>query len=276
MVSINTGNTGIATAALRNINSQLTITQNRIATGFKVNSAADNASAWAAATKIRSDKAGSEAIKSGALAARDQANAALAGLDEVSKLLSSVRDVAVASNGAATASDVAKINGYISAAQAIINGSSVGGKNLLTMATSASVTAQLNVAEGVGTGMSLTASGLAMLDSATVAYKDVFKTQTDTLVNAASNAFVGFIDAAQTAIGNSSATLGAFVNGVDSGMSFLDKLNDIRDTAIGSLVDADLEKESAKLNALQVKQQLAYSALSVANQSNQNILRLFQ
>ena len=54
------------------------------------------------------------------------------------------------------------------------------------------------------------------------------------------------------------------------------KVNDIRNSALSSLVDADMEQESARVSSLQVKQQLAFQALSIGNNSAQNILRLFQ
>jgi flagellin len=51
---------------------------------------------------------------------------------------------------------------------------------------------------------------------------------------------------------------------------------DAIDAGIGQLVDADMNEESTKLQALQVKQQLGIQALSIANSSSQSILRLFQ
>ena len=54
------------------------------------------------------------------------------------------------------------------------------------------------------------------------------------------------------------------------------KLNDVVESSVGNLVDADLAKESAKLQALQVKQQLGIQALSIANQAPQAIMSLFR
>jgi flagellin len=57
---------------------------------------------------------------------------------------------------------------------------------------------------------------------------------------------------------------------------FVSKLQDVLESGIGNLVDADIAKESAKLQALQVQQQLGAQALSIANQAPQVILKLFQ
>ena len=58
--------------------------------------------------------------------------------------------------------------------------------------------------------------------------------------------------------------------------NFVGKLTDSLTSGIGSLVDADLEEASARLQALQVQQQLATQSLSIANQAPQNILSLFR
>ena len=51
---------------------------------------------------------------------------------------------------------------------------------------------------------------------------------------------------------------------------------DAIDRGVGTLVDADMNEESTKLQALQVQQQLGIQALSIANSSSQSILKLFQ
>ena len=53
-------------------------------------------------------------------------------------------------------------------------------------------------------------------------------------------------------------------------------LQDANTTAVGALVDANMEEESTKLKALQTQQQLAVQSLSIANASTQNILTLFR
>ena len=89
----------------------------------------------------------------------------------------------------------------------------------------------------------------------------------------------GFFSKVQTAIdGNSraGALLGSVKKEVHSQKEFLHNLLDNLDKSIGILVDADMNAESAKLSALQVQQQLAVQALSIANQSNQHLLTLFR
>ena len=72
------------------------------------------------------------------------------------------------------------------------------------------------------------------------------------------------------------AALGAESKRIDQHLVFVSKLADTLETGVGNLVDADLAKESARLQALQVQQQLGAQALSIANQAPQVILSLFR
>ncbi len=72
------------------------------------------------------------------------------------------------------------------------------------------------------------------------------------------------------------ASLGSQATALDAQQGFLTKLSDEIENGIGNLVDADLAKESAKLQSLQIKQQLGAQALSIANQAPQVILSLFR
>jgi flagellin len=70
--------------------------------------------------------------------------------------------------------------------------------------------------------------------------------------------------------------MGSQAKQITAHSNFVSKLNDVLETGVGNLVDADLAKESARLQALQVQQQLGAQALSIANQAPQIILSLFR
>jgi flagellin len=89
----------------------------------------------------------------------------------------------------------------------------------------------------------------------------------------------GYIAGADKAIGemtSSASTLGAVKQRINLQKDFVGALMDAIDRGIGTLVDADMNEESTRLQALQVQQQLGIQALSIANQSSQNILSLFR
>jgi flagellin len=84
------------------------------------------------------------------------------------------------------------------------------------------------------------------------------------------------IDTAATLLNQQLATLGSQAKALEVQKSFLGKLSDSIEVGIGNLVDADLAKESARLQALQVKQQLGAQALSIANSAPSIVLSFFR
>jgi len=89
-------------------------------------------------------------------------------------------------------------------------------------------------------------------------------------------AAVAALDTAMTTLNSNLATLGSQSKALDIQQGFLATLSDTVEKGVSSLVDADLAKESAKLQSLQIKQQLGAQALSIANQAPQVLLSLFR
>jgi flagellin len=75
---------------------------------------------------------------------------------------------------------------------------------------------------------------------------------------------------------DAAASFGSAQNRIDIQSDFVSSLSASLKSGIGSMVDADMEETSARLQALQVQQQLGVQALSIANQSPQSILSLFR
>lgn len=94
--------------------------------------------------------------------------------------------------------------------------------------------------------------------------------------SAAATTAANALETAITDLNISLASLGSQATALDAQQDFLAKLSDEIENGIGNLVDADLAKESAKLQSLQIKQQLGAQALSIANQAPQVILSLFR
>jgi flagellin len=85
----------------------------------------------------------------------------------------------------------------------------------------------------------------------------------------AANAFLTTVTGAAT-------DLGIAEKQIETQQDFLSNLTDRLDSGVGSMVDADMEEEAARLQSLQVQQQLSTQSLSIANQAPQNILSLFR
>jgi flagellin len=90
------------------------------------------------------------------------------------------------------------------------------------------------------------------------------------------NAFQKQVDAAISAVAAAASTLGTAQSRIQAQTSFVSSLQTAINNGVGSLVDADLNQASTRLSALQVQQQLGIQSLSIANQSTQAILKLFQ
>jgi len=88
--------------------------------------------------------------------------------------------------------------------------------------------------------------------------------------------YLQVVDKATTMAIDAATSLGVSEKSIETQQDFLTKLTDKLDSGIGSMVDADMEEEAARLQALQVQQQLASQSLSIANQAPQQILSLFR
>ncbi len=88
--------------------------------------------------------------------------------------------------------------------------------------------------------------------------------------------YLKVVDQALSEVTDAASSVGAYQNRVSSQQNFVKALQDANTTAVGALVDANMEEESTKLKALQTQQQLAVQSLSIANASTSNILTLFR
>jgi flagellin len=99
---------------------------------------------------------------------------------------------------------------------------------------------------------------------------------TDTQIKQVLQAYISVVSQAITKVTTAASNLGSVASRIDMQKTFVNTLMDTIDKGVGNLVDADMSEESTKLQALQVKQQLGVQALSIANQSAQNIISLFR
>ena len=128
-------------------------------------------------------------------------------------------------------------------------------------------------------GTDSTTSTLAIENSATSNNGNFFGATDFDITNATDaqlNDYIGGIDAMAAKVTTAASDLGAVKSRIDLQKDFVSALTDAIDRGIGQLVDADMNAESTRLQALQVQQQLGIQALSIANSNSQNILALFR
>ena len=269
--SINT-NAG-ALVALQNLNStssELGVVQQRISTGKKVGSAKDNGAIWATA-KIQSATATSlNAVKDSLQRGQSTIDVALAAGDTITDLLGKMKEKALAASDTSlnTASFNALKSDFNSLRDQVAKAASNAKFNGVSIADGK--TTQLTfLANTDGSGFTVNAKTLTL---AGIGLSAAF-----TFTSAASaKSVIAKVDTAIGTTTNKLATLGTSSTGLDTHLTFVGKLQDSLDAGVGNLVDADLAKESAKLQSLQTKQQLGIQALSIANSSSSAILSLFR
>ncbi len=264
-----------ALVGLRNLqrtNGLLAETQNRVSTGLKVTGAIDDASNFAIAQGIRGDIKALGAISQSLNNAKGIANVAIAGSTAVSDLLQTVRQklTELSNEGITTPQRNILISDFgelLSQAANFIDNAVFNGVNLLdTAGASSNVQTLSNLSGGT---LALTAQDLR---SRTVSLAGVSLASASDAQNVIANQFSNLQSVVNTALGS----LGAEARALDLQTTFLDQITDATEEGLGNIVDADMARESARLTALQVRQQLGVQVLGIANQAPRILLGLFQ
>jgi flagellin len=191
----------------------------------------------------------------------------------VSNLLSQMQAKALAASDSSldTASRAALNNDFVALRNQItstVQNASFNGVNLLD----GSVTKITSLANAQGTSVLTTVAQNLTLSGSIVTLS---ATATISTITAAASA-ISFVNASLQNVDNALATLGTSSNALDTHLNFVSNLQDTLTTGIGNLVNADLARESATLQALQTKQQLGIQALSIANSASSALLGLFR
>ena len=263
----------IALENLQASQSELQTTQNQISTGLKVSSAKDNASTWAIAQNQRAQVLSLDAVKDSLSRGQSSLDVAISAGTSISDLLSQMKEKALAASDqgldstsrAALNNDFEALRDQITTivTNASFNGTNMiqsGGTNIFALANADGTSKITVAAEDLSLGGA----------NVTVASTDSIGTATTAS---------SMIATLQTSINNVSAALAKLGTGstaLDNHLTFISNLQDTLNTGIGNLVDADMAQESAKLQALQTKQQLGVQALSIANSSTSILLGLFR
>ena len=275
MATINT-NPGamIALQNLNQTNKDLQQVQQRINTGLAISSAKDNGGVFAIAQSMRADVAGYSAVGQSLDLAQSTVDVALAAGEAISDLLIEMKEKALA--GADTSLDTASRNALNEDFKAlrdqigtIVDNAEFNGTNLINGTQTGGISALAN-ADGSNTldvGQEVMSLGGT---NVTVAATASFTTA------AAASTLVATIETSLDNLNTALAKLGTGSKSLEVHKTFVGKLSDSLEKGIGNLVDADLAKESARLQSLQVKQQLGTQALSIANSAPSSILGYFR
>ena len=264
----------IALQNLNKTNSNLTDVQNRISTGLKINDAKDNASVWSIAQGQRADIGALGAVKMSLDRATSITDVILAAGQSVSDLMVEMKAKVVAAmdpsidtqSRTALNSDFQSLMKQISQ---VINSATFDGANILNGSQPADI--QFIASADAASFITLSVKDMTLSGSIiSLGFAESLGT-----VTAAATA-LSLLNASLTAVNQALGEIGSQAKQIEAHNTFVTKLNDVLETGVGHLVDADVAKESARLQALQVQQQLGAQALSIANTAPQIILSLFK
>ncbi|WP_144379171.1 flagellin [Mesorhizobium amorphae] len=298
-----------ALQSLNATNKNLQVTQGRIATGMRVAEAADNAAYWSIATTMRSDNKANSVVQDALGLGAGKVDTAYTAMNSAINVVDQIKQkVLLAKTSSAADRDriQTEIGNLQSQLKDNIAGANYAGSNLLQTSSNASaVDKKLTVMTSynrdstgavttgtidvdftnirlIDTNGATGAAKAGILDKAigatgspSILSLKVNGTASQTTATAFDNLLTG-IEKALKGMASGAAELGAGKARIDLQKDFVSKLSDSIDRGVGQLVDADMNKESTRLQALQVQQQLGIQALSIANGSSQQILSLFR
>ncbi len=295
-----------ALQTLNSTNKSMADVQNRISTGYRVSTAQDNAAYWSIATTMRSDNMALSAVEDALGLGAATVDVMYTAMDSTVDVVNEIKAKLVAAETPGVdrgkiQSDINELQGQL---QSIGDSAVFNGENWLSVDSGAA---------GYAATKSIVASFSRAGGSITIQTIDIDTTQTElfdsadqsgildqdrgfaALSNITGNGIIDLdisavtdadladlttviegVDAALADITDSATLLGSVKKRVDLQKDFVSALTDAIDRGVGQLVDADMNEESTRLQALQVQQQLGIQALSIANSNSQNILSLFR
>ncbi len=266
-----------AMIALQNLsatNRDLLGVQNRINTGLKVATAKDNAAIFHVAQNMRSDTSALNAVKNSMNRATSIADVAMAAAGSISDLLVRMRETVTAAmdrsiDAQSRAAYQQDFQALVRQVSSVINNANFDGANVLN----GSITTGIEFLADADATQRLTLRTENMSLGGTII---TLTAASSIATSTTATAVLTLVQNSLNNVNSALARLGATSKRLEQHTVFISKLQDTLNSGIGNLVDADLAVESARLNALQVKQQLGTQALSIANQTPQAILALFR
>ena len=277
-MSMNSVNTNLGSmVALQSLNKtsdQLSVVQKRISTGFRVADAKDDGGAFAVAQSVRADVSGLTAANEQLGGTKGVLETTFAALGKVSESMVKVRETLTRlADGTINDNQRGQYEAQYTALRTqignFISDATYNGRTLLTTDSAAGggdITAIRNESGGTFTVAAIDGAGTLQVATAPA---DAAAAQT-------ALADGGDFETVESAVADALNQFGSDSNYIDSQIRYNKDKVDAMEGGLGALIDADLAKESAKLQSLQIRQQLGTQAMSIANQSPQTLLSLFR
>jgi flagellin len=275
MNSVNTNiGSQVALQSLNRTSDQLSVVQKRISTGFRVADAKDDGGAFAVAQSVRADVSGLTAANEQLGGTKGVLETTFAALGKVSESMLKIRETLTRLADGTINDDQrgqyeAQYTALRTQIENFVSDATYNGRTLLTTDAAAGggdITAIRNESGGTFTVAAIDGAGSLLVAAA----------PTDAAAAQTALAAGGDFKTVESAVADALNQFGSDSNYIDSQIRYNKDKADAMEGGLGALVDADLAKESAKLQSLQIRQQLGSQALSISNQAPQMLLSLFR
>jgi flagellin len=283
-MSLNSVNTNmgamVALQSLESTQSQLSVTEKQISTGYRVADSTDDGAAYAIAQNIRSTVGALTSANQQLGGVQGLLSTTQSGLNNISNMMGSMRDVLVnlsssSVEGTERTDYINKYQSMLANVQTYVQDADYNGKTLIGDLTGSTGSfGRVAVARnesGSSYGVA-SFSGSAMYGSISFTSTQLAGASTVAALITTTGTFLN----QQNSVGTELNSIGSSINYVNNQTTYNSDKIDSLNSGLGSLIDADLAKESAQLTALQIRQQLGTQALSLANQAPQTLLSLFK
>lgn len=249
-------------------NRQLSTTQLRVTSGLKINNPQDDSSGFSISTRLRGDVVGNQAVKTALDLGATTVNIAISAGKNIKELLIEIKAKVIQANQSA----------LDAGSRTSLNSDFVALRTQIDSVTRAAEFNEKNIIESGATQLTILSSQDGSVITVVTQRMDAtsLAINTNDLLSSANAATArAAIETAIVFIGDKLAALGGIARSIEIQSDFTQQTIDNLTIAVGSIVDADLAEESAKLQALQIQQALGVQALNIANAGPQSLLGLF-
>lgn len=298
-----------ALQTLKSVNKNLQTTQGRISSGLNITSSKDSAAYFQISETMKGDSAAYASINEGLTLTKNSTATARLGAETIQDLSEQfIEKVSFAQGAKGGLTEIENdLNELVKQMETTLSQSTFNGDDMLGAGSYAGVSAgSIDTATGVLTGSTngsanvgdtrevvtgiTRAGGTYATTKIDVETHDLASLVADFKVIATGFAAAGAdpddgaafmagalasTETTHKSVTSIATALGQSEKSIENQQDFLGKLVDNIDTGVGAMIDADMEEEAARLQALQTQQQLATQALSIANQGPSNIMSLF-
>lgn len=280
LFSINTNDAAsVALESLTSTTAAMNNAQSQISTGYRVSSATDDGAAFAIAQRVRTNVATLTTANQQIASADAMVGTTISSLTDVSNTLTSISSTMTELANSSISADTRtqymdQLQQMVGQVSSYLQDSTYNGKTLIgdidgQQATSITVVRnEIGTTYGVATWSGNT-NVMACLSAATSA------SLTSGYFQQALSS-MGMLSNVENAVNTALNNFGSISNYLNNQISYNSDKIDSLNNGLGGLIDANLAQESAQLQALQIKQELATQSLSLANQAPSILLKLFQ